>query len=98
MSSLFELRLDRLITVEFAIYNNAKAFVFVGDGLVSGRQIDNAEPRVAKSDAADCCDPMTLTVRTTMAEALGGLLQGFLWYPTVFRKNCHDSAHLNGST
>ena len=36
MSSLFELLLDGLVGIEFTVYNNAKAFIFVGNGLVSG--------------------------------------------------------------
>src|SRR5215472_5295141 len=97
VSSFLELLLDRLITVEFAVHNNAKASIFVGDGLISGRQIDNAEPRVAEADAAISCNPMALAVRTTMMEALRCFHQRLRRYPTVLRKNCNDSAHLKSS-
>ena len=52
MTGLLEFALDRFVAIEFAIDDDAGLSVLAGDRLISGREIDDAEPRVAKSDAA----------------------------------------------
>src|SRR5436309_6014225 len=75
VSRLFELLLNRLVTVEFTIDDNPKSFVFVRDRLISGRKVDNAETCVPETNLAVRCDPVTLAVGTSMTETLRSPLQ-----------------------
>ena len=49
-------------------------FVFAGDRLIAGGQVDDAEPRMPEGNAAVGRDPMALPVGAAMIEALGGPL------------------------
>src|SRR5438128_11558145 len=68
VSSLFEFFLDRLVTVEFTIHDDPKGFVFVGNWLISGRQVDDAQPCVSEADSTIGCEPVALSVRAAMTE------------------------------
>jgi hypothetical protein len=52
VTGLLELALDRLEAVEFAVDDDPRLFVFAGDRLIPGREIDDAEPAVAQRNAA----------------------------------------------
>src|SRR5207244_5638021 len=75
VSSLFEFFLDRLVTVEFAIHDDPKRFVFVGDRLISSRQVDDAQPCVPQTNSTVGRDPVALSVRAAMTETPGRPLQ-----------------------
>ena len=57
--------------VEFAIRDDLELAILIRDGLVAAREIDNAETRVAQADAPICRHPVSLIVRTAMAERVG---------------------------
>src|SRR5436309_15874545 len=94
VSSLFEFFLDRLVTVEFTIHDDPKGFVFVGDWLISSRQVDNAQPCVSEADSTVWCDPVTLSVRTAMTKTHCRLLQRLDANRAMLRKYGYNSAHL----
>src|SRR5438046_9766949 len=75
MPGLFELVLDRLVAVEFAVDNDLKLFVLIGDRLISGRKINDAQACVPETDPGVRSDPIALAIRTTMAETLCGLFE-----------------------
>src|SRR5215469_2374208 len=47
VSRLFELALDRFISVKLTVDHNSGFAVFAGDGLVAGCEVDDAEARVS---------------------------------------------------
>ena len=51
MAARFKFALDPLVVVELAVGNDADALVLARNRLVAGGEIDDAEPRVAESDA-----------------------------------------------
>ena len=67
--------LNGFVTVEFAVDDYVYSFVFVGDRLISSGEIDDAEAGVPQRDAVVGRNPMALTVRTAVVEALRGPLQ-----------------------
>src|SRR5262249_1022394 len=40
------------VAIKFAVDDNSGLLVLAGNGLISGREVDNAEPRVPQSDSA----------------------------------------------
>ena len=52
VTRLLEFALDCFVAVEFAVDDDAGLSVLACDRLIPGREIDDAEPRVAESDAA----------------------------------------------
>ena len=74
VTRLFEFALDRFIAVEFAVDDDPGLFVLAGDRLISGCEIDDAEPRVAEGNAAVGRNPVALPIGAAMIEALGGPL------------------------
>src|SRR5262245_8473271 len=78
VTGFFELTLDRLIAVEFAVHDDARLTIFAGDRLLPAAEIDDTQPRVTKSNATVRRYPMALPVRATMAEALRGAAQCFI--------------------
>src|SRR5437667_8713809 len=93
MSSLFKLPLNRLITVELTIDDDPKGFVFVGNWLISGRQVDDAQPCVSQTDSTVRCDPVTLSVRTAMTNTHCRFLQRLGANGAMLRKYRYNSAH-----
>src|SRR6516164_7248388 len=63
------------------------------DRLVPGRQINNAEARVAQRNATVGGDPMPLTIRTAVTETLGGPLRYLCRDWLVTREESDNSAH-----
>jgi hypothetical protein len=61
VTSTFELALSGLVVVELAVDDNVLAPILTGNGLVSGRKVDNAESRVPRatslSDEIQCRCP-----------------------------------------
>ena len=94
VSSLFEFFLDRLVTVEFTIHDDPKRFVFVGDWLISGRQVDDAQPCVSQTDSTVGGDPVTLSVRAAMTKTPCRALQRLGSNRAMLRKHGNNSAHL----
>src|SRR5438552_6418461 len=94
VSSLFKFLLNRFITVELTIHDDPKGFVFVGDWLISSRQVDNAQPCVSEADSTVWCDPVTLSVRTAMTKTHCRLLQRLGANRAMLRKYGYNSAHL----
>src|SRR5881396_3351734 len=93
VSCLFEFFLDRLVTVELTIHDDPKHFVFVGDRLISSRQVDDAQPRVSQTDSTVGRDPVALSVRAAMTETHCRLLQRLGANGAMLRKYRYNSAH-----
>ena len=60
VTRLLEFALDRFVTVEFAVDDDPRLFVLAGDRLISGCEIDDAQPSVAKGNPAVRRYPMPL--------------------------------------
>ena len=89
-----ELRLYALVVVELAVRDDPHALILVGDGLVARREVDDAEARVAKRDAAARVDPNLLPVGAAMLERADGPVQGLDGDLSALTKDRNDSAHL----
>src|SRR5438094_9758126 len=96
MPGLFEFVLDRLVAVEFAVDNDLKLFVLIGDRLISRRKINDAQAGVPETDPGVRSDPIALTIRTTMAETLCGLFEYAGSDRGMGRENSDDSTHAEG--
>ena len=72
VAAALELPLNRLETVELAVHDDARLLVLAGDRLIPGREVDDAQTRMAQPDAAVGGRPLSLPVRSAMRERLGG--------------------------
>ncbi len=71
MSARFEFLLSGLVVVQFAVHNDAKGFIFVGDRLIPGGEIDDAKARVAESNTSIRGKPVALAIRAAMTKTFG---------------------------
>src|SRR5215468_3831657 len=91
VSPAFQLALDRFITVELAVDDNACALVFAGDGLVARGQVDDAEAGVTESDFPVRGNPLPLAVGSAVVETLRRPLHHRRRNRAPARKHCNDS-------
>src|SRR5262249_39052516 len=77
MPRTFEFTLNGFVAVELAINDDPGSLVLACDRLIAGLEIDDAEPRMAKSNPAVRADPMALPVGAAVIEALSGTLNHF---------------------
>ena len=63
------LRPDPLEVVELAVDDDVEAVVFVGERLIAGREVDDAQPRVAEARTPVRRDPDCLGVGAAVHEA-----------------------------
>jgi hypothetical protein len=71
MAALFEFASLTLEIIELTIDDDPYALVFVGDGLVTGCEIDNAQAGVSQADALIGGNPRAATIRAAMMKRLG---------------------------
>ena len=64
----FELRTQLEVIVNFAVKNQPKSFIFVGEGLLPGFQIDDAEPPHGQANISG--DVKARAVRAAMNQLL----------------------------
>jgi len=88
-----ELRLHSLVVVELAVGDDPHASILAGDGLIAGREVDDAEARVAERGAAARVDPSLLTVGAAMLQRADGAIQGLDRDLAALTKDCNDAAH-----
>src|SRR5262249_16508105 len=93
MAVPFEVALEALVVVELAVGHDAQLLVLAGNRLVTGRQVDDAEPRMSETDAAVRCDPAALRVGAAMEEAARGAQQRLLGDRFAIGEHRHDAAH-----
>jgi len=98
MAAPGQLVLDALEVVELPVDDDLQAPVLAGNRLVPGRQVDDAQPRVAQADAMVGVHPGALTIRAPVGQPLGGAMQLFRADRTRRRKHSHDAAHCSPST
>jgi hypothetical protein len=70
VAASLELVLDRLEPVELSVDDDPGALVLAGDRLIAGREVDDAQPRMAEGHASVGRDPVALSVRSAVEEAL----------------------------
>src|SRR5262249_35690338 len=87
--------LDPLEIVELAVDHDVKAVVLAGNRLISGRQVDDAQPRMAQAHATVGGQPGTLAVRTAVRQPPGRPLQLIPTDGASGRIHPHDAAHRN---
>src|SRR5262245_11917605 len=68
VSRSLELLPDPLEVIELAVDHDPLRFVLVGDGLIPGGEVDNAEPRMTQSSEPVGREPGALTVGPAMVE------------------------------
>jgi hypothetical protein len=59
-----------LIAIEFTVNDDTRSTVLARNRLISGRQINDAQPRMPKSNPPVRGDPMSLSVGSTVMQAL----------------------------
>jgi hypothetical protein len=93
VAGTFKFPLNGLVAVEFPINHDPGFFVFARDRLISGRQVDNAKPRVAQTNSTVRRDPMPLPIRAAVIEASRGPFHYCFrdWITT--REERNNSAH-----
>jgi hypothetical protein len=67
---------DRLEVVELAVGDDVERPVFVGDRLIAGGQVDDAQPRMAQPDAPVGRGPDRLIVRSAVDQPPRGRQYG----------------------
>jgi len=97
MARAFEWSLNSFVAVELAIDDDPDFVVFACNWLIAGLEVDDAEPRMTKGNSTIRADPMALTVRPAVMEALGGTLNEVCrdWITT--REKRDDPAHMLSS-
>ena len=90
---LLQLALDPLEVVELAVDDDMHAPVLVRDWLVAGRQIDDAETRMAEPHAPVRSHPLPLPVRPAPHQLRGGALDITEGHGTAWREKRNDSTH-----
>jgi hypothetical protein len=70
MSGMFQLPLDRFIPIEFAIDDDPDFLVLVRNRLISGGEVDDAEPGVPQRNPAVGRNPVALAIGTAVIQAL----------------------------
>src|SRR5262249_12090087 len=74
MTGGLQLRAQRLKVVELTVADEPERFVFVGDGLMTAREIDDGKPAHADDGAAACVH--ALIVGTPMHDRVGRAAHG----------------------
>src|SRR5215472_9793022 len=97
MARAFEWSLNSFVAVELAIDDDPDFVVFACNWLIAGLEVDDAEPRMTKGNSTIRADPMALTVRPAVMEALGGTLNEVCrdWITT--REKRDDPAYMLSS-
>jgi hypothetical protein len=71
-----------------------KASILVGDWLVTGRKVDNAEPCMSECDLTFRRLPHSIVVRTSMAKDIKSALDRSFRSLFILVKYGYDSAHM----
>ena len=74
VTRVFEIMPNRLVAIEFAIRYDPNSFILARNRLISGRKVDDAEPRMTESNSTIGTYPMALAVRTPVRKSLSGPL------------------------
>src|SRR5262249_15000624 len=82
-----------LEVVELAVDDGVQRAVLVGERLVAGVKIDDAEPRVAEADAPPRRQPLLLAIGPAVMEDPGGGQRRLLGGWVAARERRHGSAH-----
>ncbi len=93
MAARLELGADALEVVELAVDDDVERLVLVGDRLIAGGQVDDAQPRVPEARAPVRGRPRRLVVRAAMNETPRGGENAIRrnTTPTGYRRD--DTAH-----
>jgi hypothetical protein len=75
MPAPFQFTSLALEVIELAVDNDVNPFVLVCDRLITGREVNNAQPRMTETDALVWGEPGALAVRTAVPKAVRGALQ-----------------------
>ena len=94
VSLLLELAADPLEVIELAIRDDVKPLVFVRDGLVTRRQVDDAQSGVAESGATTSVYPNALRIGPAMLEPPGRPVERLRRHPASARYGRYDPAHI----
>ena len=68
MARVIERTLHALVVVELSVDDDVEALVLVGDRLIAGVEVDDAEARMPEPDTAMRRDPVSAPVRPAMVE------------------------------
>jgi hypothetical protein len=95
VTALFEFLADGFVAVEFAIDDYPRARILACERLISRGQVDDAEPGMPEGDAPVGCDPLTLSIRTAVMQALSCPAYHRRRDRIASRKHSNNSTHSN---
>src|SRR6185312_11958243 len=75
MAERLEMLVMRSVIVYLTVLNNPDGPVFVGHGLATGLQVDNAQPSKPEADLPILGNEVAFCIRTSMSHAIGHRLQ-----------------------
>src|SRR5258705_3673731 len=75
MAPLLEFPLNPLVVVEFTVYNDMEAVRFVGNRLIPGCKINDAQTSMTQSNLPMRCNPRLLAVRAAMFQTPGRIVE-----------------------
>ena len=74
MTGLPQFSSNGLVPVKFSVDDDPDPPILIGDGLVSGQQVNDAEPCVPESNPPVLRNPMPLPIRSAVVKSLNGAL------------------------
>src|SRR5579864_222868 len=93
MALLNQSALEPLEIVELAVHHDSEPFVFTGNGLVAGFEIDNAQPSMPQPDRPVRGDPLPPAVGPAVLKPRRRPLEGLGGDWLTLREHGDDSAH-----
>jgi hypothetical protein len=69
VTGLFQIPLNRFESVKFAVDDDGDRLIFVGDGLIAGRKVNDAQPGMTQRHPAVRRNPLTLRIRAAVMKA-----------------------------
>ena len=93
VAARFQVPLDRLVSVELAVDDDVDLPVLACDGLIAGRQVDDAQPGVPETDVPVIRDPPPLPVGAAVSEPSRSRLDRLNGHPSLGCERRHDAAH-----
>ena len=88
-----ELALVASVVVELTVHDDVELLILVGDRLVAGGEVDDAEPRVPHAHPSVRRDPLSLPVGAAVVQRLGGAPERVGGDRAVAGEDRDDAAH-----
>ena len=93
MPPLLKLPTLSLKIIKFSIHDNPDPMILIGNGLIAGGEIDDAQPGMPKPHTTVSGNPFTIAVGSAMVKHFNGGPEGLGGYWFVTGEQGSDSAH-----